>query len=209
MKDGVITSEFPKVVTKILPGQESNFATGFMGSLISKTEHTLTVRTAANITVYTTGQGPFVPKTFQIVGLAAEAQLLIKGCGNFPTTPFLKQINFTLDATTGVYTLTSLVNIINPSSMVLTLGDVTYQNVAKNGLVFGTSFFPKVQLAIGDNPITMITTFTSKEVYDALTTQGYDFTLKGFEGSSLNPILAEALKAVASDMNIPKVTPPA
>ncbi|KAK3817297.1 MAG: hypothetical protein J3Q66DRAFT_400609 [Benniella sp.] len=115
-------------------------------------------------------------------------------------SPTRTQVSITFEPTTGTTTFTSLVNLINSSQLVLIFGDVIYRILDKNGVVVGSSVFKNARLKIGDYPITMVTTMASKEVYDALLTEGYTLTHQGFEGSSANPILVGTFMTVKFDM---------
>lgn len=205
MEGQLVSLSLPKVHLRIIPGQESNFV-AMMASLITQPEHTLTLSGFADAT-FSTMNLPLTPASFKVAGLGFESPITLKGCHNFPDTPFLKQISFTSDPATGTYTLASLVNIINPSQLVLTMGDVTYQLFDKNDKVVGTSLFKDVYLQMGDNEFTMITTITDKDVYEALIKEGSTLTLRGFDGSSTNPILREALKSVELEVVFPKLSP--
>lgn len=204
MNGGTLTSAVPDTLIKVAPGQEVGF-TAFMKSLITQPTHTFALRGTVDGVVHTHGL-PLVPESFKVAGVGFEAPVTVKGCANFPNTPFLNQIGLTFDPATGITTLTSRVNLINSSQLVLIFGDVTYQILDKKGGVVGTSVFKNARLNIGDNPITMVTTITSKEVHDALITEGYTLTHQGFEGSSVNPILVGAFMAVKFDMVIPKLS---
>ncbi|KAG0239561.1 hypothetical protein BGX31_002705 [Mortierella sp. GBA43] len=206
VKDGKLSGSFQDSVVKIIPGQEDAFTNDFMASLIAEPEHTFVLSGTIDATIHTLGL-PLIPESFKVASIAFEAPVTLKGCANFPETPFVKQISFTHDPDTDSYVLTSLVNVINPSHLVLTMGDVTYHLLDKSGANVGTSLFKNVHLKQGDNLYTMATTITSKDTYNELTTKGCTLTLKGFNGSSKNPILAQALKAVESEIAFPKLDP--
>jgi len=155
-----------------------------MASLITKPEHTHTLRGFIDAT-FSTMDLPLIPASFKVAGLGSKSPITLKGCHNFPDIPFLKQISFTSDPAMGTYTLTPLVNVINPSQLALTMGDVPYQLFDKNGKVVGASLFEDVNPKMGDNHFTMITTITDRDVYEALIKEAYTLTLRGFEESDL------------------------
>ncbi|KAG0239269.1 hypothetical protein BGX31_002872 [Mortierella sp. GBA43] len=226
--NGIFVAPLNNTSLQVLPGQMTNFTKLFMAAIIQNAEHMVVLRGTANITLNTSPPtspapappGPVppvpapptppspIPKTFTVNLFAFEASLTIKGCANFPDTPFVKTISFTFNQATGDYTLTYLANIKNRSILVMDMGDITYQAVDNSGTVFGTTVFANVKLTQGNNNIlTAVTTFKSKDVYNALTTVGLHFRHIGFAGSSPVPILSQALSAVNSTMELPKQAP--
>ncbi|KAF9953157.1 hypothetical protein BGZ65_004848, partial [Modicella reniformis] len=164
--------------------------------------HIFTIRGSADVTVSTSG-GPFIQKSFQITNVGFESSITLKGCSSFPKIDYLSQESLTFDSNTGVFTLTSLVNVYNPSQFGFDLGEVSLETV-KNSLVIGITVLKDMKLNMGDNHLTAITTSTSKEVYEALINTGDTFTLQGFKGSSANLILVEGLKAFKVQVVVPK-----
>ncbi|KAG0239562.1 hypothetical protein BGX31_002706 [Mortierella sp. GBA43] len=199
--DGVFKSNVPESTLSAVPGQETLFEQAFLGSLIRNAEHIVTLRAVSNFLAES-----FVG-TFNIVDFASEASITLKGCNNFANSQFQKLVSFTLDKATGIYTLVSDFTFVNPSSISLTMGDVTWQTVDKNNVIFGTSAFKNVTLSQDKTTLTGTTTFKSKEVYDALISTGLDFTLRGFEGSSKNPTVARAMVGAAVHLTISKLDP--
>ncbi|KAF9953156.1 hypothetical protein BGZ65_004847 [Modicella reniformis] len=86
----------------------------------------------------------------------------------------------------------------------LSQGSLTFDSNTGNGLV-GITIIKDMKLNRGDNHLTAITTSTSKEAYEVLTNGGGTFTLQGYEGSSTNPVLSEALKALKTQVVVPKL----
>ncbi|KAF9928085.1 hypothetical protein BGZ65_006424, partial [Modicella reniformis] len=165
--------------------------------------HIFTIRGSADATISTSG-GPFIQKTFQVTNIGFGSPITLKGCSSFPKVDYLSQDSLTFDSNTGVFTLTSQVNVYNPSNFVLDLGEVSLETV-KNSLVIGITVLKDMKLNMGDNHLTAITTSTNKEVYEALINAGDTFTLQGYKGSSKNPILTESLQAFKSQVVVPKL----
>ncbi|KAF9997199.1 hypothetical protein BGZ80_009288 [Entomortierella chlamydospora] len=184
----------------ILPGQEDSFV-AFMSKLIKQASLALTIKGKLDITI--TAKIPFstVSKSVSIPNIAYSAPITLQGCNDFANVKFLKQISLTKDAA-GQYTLTSSINIFNPSQLVLTMGDVKFNTIDKNGLTVGVTTFAGLRLAMGDNIVTAVTVFTSVDVI-----AGGTFAFQGFDGSSTNRVLAKALAGVKADITIPQLSP--
>ncbi|KAF9344534.1 hypothetical protein BGX34_005568, partial [Mortierella sp. NVP85] len=206
VKDGVASISVNAAV-KIPLGQEDNFS-AFMAKIITQVSHSFTVRGYFNATVKTNPSlSPVkIPEFFQVTNVGYETSLTVGGCANFPKIGFLQQGNFTLDPATGFYILKFTANINNPSQLILSLGDVTYQLTLNNEIV-GTVLFDDVNLIMGDNPLSAIATIKSKAAYDTLISVGASFGLQGFNGSSTHPILSKALESVRSQLPMPKLSP--
>ncbi|KAK3817294.1 MAG: hypothetical protein J3Q66DRAFT_339455 [Benniella sp.] len=196
----------PSTLT-VLPGQNEAFGV-FMAALISKSEHTFVLR--GNFDVIIPTDAPFpVPKSVRITNIGFKSNITLKGCNSFPKIDYLEQVSLTLDSATGVFTLTSLINVENLSQLDLTLGDVTFQTADKNGLVVGDTVIKGMRLKIGSNKLTAISTSSNKELYDALTTVGATVTLSGTDHSSPNPFVAGGVKSVKAQVVVPKLKPAA
>jgi len=179
-----------------------------MAALVSKPEHTFVLRGTFDAIVKTNAPAP-VPESVRITGIGFKSNITLKGCNNFPKVDYLEQVSLTLDSATGVFTLTSLVNVDNPSQLDLTLGDVTFQTADKNGLVVGDTVIKGMSLKMGSNQLTAITTSSNKELYDALTTVGATITLSGTDRSSPNPFVTTGVKSVRITIVVPKLKPAA
>ncbi|KAF9363909.1 hypothetical protein BGX34_003001, partial [Mortierella sp. NVP85] len=145
------------------------------------------------------------PKSVRITAIGFKSDITLKGCNSFPKIDYLEQVSLTLDSATGVFTLTSLINVENLSQSDLTLGDVTFQTTDKNGLVVGDTVIKGIRLKLGSNQFTAITTSSNKELYDALTTVGTTITISGTDHSSPNPFVAAAVKNVKAQVVVPKL----
>ncbi|KAF9173354.1 hypothetical protein BGX21_011165 [Mortierella sp. AD011] len=179
----------------ILSGQEANFV-AFMSDLISKVSLAFIIRGNLGVTIKT--PLPYKPSV-SIPSIAYSAPITLQGCANFVNVEFLKQISLTKDAA-GQYTLTSSINIRNPSQLVLEMGTVELNLFGEKGLI-GVTTFTRLELAMGDNIVTAVTVFTDESVL-----AGGTFTLQGFDGSSKSGILAKALAEVKVKINIPKLS---
>ncbi|KAK3817295.1 MAG: hypothetical protein J3Q66DRAFT_387917 [Benniella sp.] len=207
----IVNNTFSSVVQSsiltVLPGQNETFG-AFMAALVSKSEHTFILRGTFDAIVKTNAPAP-VPASVRITGIGFGSNITLKGCNNFPKVDYLEQVSLTLDSATGVFTLTSLINVENLSQLDLTLGDVTFQTADKNGLVVGDTVVKGMNLIMGSNKLTAVTTSSNKELYDTLTTVGATITLSGTDTSSPNPFVTTGVKAVKITVVVPKLKPAA
>ncbi|KAG0239563.1 hypothetical protein BGX31_002707 [Mortierella sp. GBA43] len=201
VEKGILKSHVPETILTVVPGQETLFEQSFMRSLMRNAEHTFTLRASSSFSAQT-----FLGN-LHVADFASEASLTLKGCNSFADNKFDKLVSFTLDKATGVYTLEYVINSGNPSTVSFIMGDIAWENVSKDGTIFGTTVFKNVVMNHGNNPITVVTTFTSKEVYDALISTGLDFIVQGFEGSSKNPTVARAMIGATVHLSIPQQHP--
>lgn len=200
---GTLSTEVKNSLLKINPGQEGPFA-AFMANLITKEDVPFTLR--GNVDATFTTKAPFVGP-FRVTNIGFDSPISLRGCASFPKIDYLEQVSLTFDPATGFYTLESLVNINNPSQLVLNLGDISFQTIDKAGLSVGTTIFKNMNLEMGDKQFTAVTTITVKTAYDALIANGDTFTFQGSKDSSANPILAESLKSLTTQVVIPKLKP--
>ncbi|KAF9352841.1 hypothetical protein BGX26_009357 [Mortierella sp. AD094] len=196
-------------ILTILPEKEAYFVT-FMSKLLNQVSLEMTLKGNLNATITVAGGGggyiPGVPSSVSITGVAYSAPVTIQGCNSFIKVTYSEQSSFTKDST-GQYTLTSSIKIYNPSQLVLTMGNVVFNTIDKNGKVVGITSFTGLSLAMGDNTVTAVTVFTNADVYEALITAGYTFTFQGFDGSSTNRVLAKALATLTTNITVPILSP--
>ncbi|KAF9363910.1 hypothetical protein BGX34_003002 [Mortierella sp. NVP85] len=207
----IVNNTFSSVVQSsnltVLPGQNETFG-AFVAALISKPEHTFILRGTFDVVIKTNAPPP-IPESVRITAIGFKSNITLKGCNNFPKVDYLEQVGLTLDSATGVFTLTSRINVENLSQLNVTLGDVTFQTADKNGLVVGDTVIKGMSLNMGSNQFTAITTSSNKELYDALTTAGATITLRGTDRSSPNPFVTTVVKVVSIAVVVPKLKPAA
>ncbi|KAF9969251.1 hypothetical protein BGZ65_012110, partial [Modicella reniformis] len=201
--NGIISTTVQKTSLEIHP----TFFGIAMASIISLPKVNLTIRGTVDATLST--NAPFIPKSFKVSGIGYEAPTTLKGCANFPNIVFQSQVSLTVDPATGVYTLTAQINVPNPSQLIMTLGDLTFQLVDTTNLVVGTVLLTSVQLNMKNNQLKATIKITNKSTYDALLIGPVTFTMKGFADTSTNPVLVTAFNSLKTPFTIPKLTPAA
>ncbi|KAF9972457.1 hypothetical protein BGZ65_009807 [Modicella reniformis] len=182
-KDGAVSTIVQKCSMNIQP----SFFVPLMASLINLSEVALSFRGSVDAT-FSTGGAPLIPKTYKITG---------------------SQDSLTVDPATGAYIITAHINVPNPSQLIMTLGDLTFQLFDTTDLVVGTVLLKKVQMNMGNNKFEATIRITNKSTYDALLIGPVAFTMKGFGGTSTNPVVVEGFKLVNTPFTIPKLTPAA
>ncbi|PPQ99716.1 hypothetical protein CVT24_009699 [Panaeolus cyanescens] len=101
------------------------------------------------------------------------------------------------------------VTINNPSSLELSTGDLTLQ-LARDGVVLGTTLLPNLTLAIGNNTIAATSAFEANNspqglqtLNDFISKKDVQLTISGFDGSTNIPSLAQAFSALSLDVILP------
>ncbi|KAF9047294.1 hypothetical protein BJ165DRAFT_1464966 [Panaeolus papilionaceus] len=117
-----------------------------------------------------------------------------------------------VDVTGGSTTAINLgidVTIHNPSSLKLSTGDLTLQ-LARDGVVLGTTLLPNLTLAVGNNTIAATSAFEANNspqgiqtLNDFISKKDVQLTISGFNGSTNIPSLSQAFSALSLDVVLP------
>ncbi|KAH9485291.1 hypothetical protein JR316_0002199 [Psilocybe cubensis] len=118
----------------------------------------------------------------------------------------------TVDVTGGTTDAISLaieVTIDNPSSLILSTGDLTLQ-LLRDGAIIGTTLLPNLTLNLGNNTINTLSSFEANKspqglqtLNDFISKEDTHITIAGFDGSTQVPSLADAFKALSLDVILP------
>ncbi|KAG0369666.1 hypothetical protein BGX24_002337, partial [Mortierella sp. AD032] len=174
----------------------------FVGSLSTKASHPVTLKGAVDAKL---NLGIFGHLT--VPGIGFKAVVPFKGLDNLKNTKFVYAVEMNPSIDRNVY-LASIVTINNPSSLTVSLGDVTF-DASANGERIGTSSIKKLTLVPGENKIISYTTLEGSTLPEALkfvnnlSSMSQTMNLAGFAGSSTNPALNGGLKNVRTAINIP------
>ncbi|KAF9109563.1 hypothetical protein BGX27_007477 [Mortierella sp. AM989] len=188
-------------VLTILPGKSAQFV-AFMVKLLTQVSVEFRLKGYVNSTIsYTDFLG--TSRTLDINYIGYSSPIALRGFNSFPTVTFVSQDDLVKDEM-GQYILTVTVNIVNPSQLVLNMGDISFNAVNKEGKAMGVVTFKGLKLVMGDN-IVVATVVLPQGAYDVLTVNGATITFAGFTGSSTNPILAESMKDLKVDVEVPKL----
>ncbi|KAG0239560.1 hypothetical protein B0O80DRAFT_459814 [Mortierella sp. GBAus27b] len=178
---------------KIAPNKQEEFAR-FVGSLFTQEAHTITLNGGLDPTLQLDLPLGIGQRILTAPNIGFETPMTLRGFNNFAKVGLAKHIDWTLNPTTGTYSLKSILNIYNPSQIEVVMGDVSFQAFDESGALIAPLAIKDFKLDMGDNSLPITAGPISKESYKTLTTTGTTLTIQGYEGSSSNPVVKQVLK---------------
>ncbi|KAF9131873.1 hypothetical protein BGW39_001177 [Mortierella sp. 14UC] len=201
VKGGTMTTAFTTSPLNVFPDSKAAFS-NFVSSLSTKATHPVTLKGSVDAKL---NLGIFGHLT--IPGIGFKAVVPFKGLDNLKSTKFVYAVEMNPSIDGNIY-LASIVNINNPSSLTLSLGDVAFE-ASNKGERIGSSSIKNLVLVPGDNQILSYTTLEARTLpaaqafVNGLESISQTMSLAGFAGSSTNPALNGGLKAVRTGILIP------
>ncbi|KAG0256321.1 hypothetical protein BG011_004626 [Mortierella polycephala] len=201
VKGGALTTSFSTSTLNVFPASHGAFS-NFISSLNTKASHPVTLQGAVDIKL---NLGIFGKLT--IPGVGFKATTTFAGLNNLTPINYLFLIDTNFD-NIGFITLTTIVNIVNPSMLTLKLGDVAFDTAASEGRV-GISTIKDLNLVPGDNYVLSTTDLdmalpAAGAFLGNLGNADGVLTLTGYEGSSSDVALNAGLAAMKSVLVVPQ-----
>ncbi|GJJ78775.1 hypothetical protein EMPS_11134 [Entomortierella parvispora] len=146
------------------------------------------------------------PKVIPLTGLAITAPITLKGFNNFGGVAqgHLDSISTLQTSATGVRSIHGQVTVTSPSDISVTLGDIDFQLWTKDAqpVYLGIASVASLSLVPGAKTYDVIVTVDAAVQLDQYfpVKSGLTLTVKGFAGSSKNPIAAGVVAAVQFDL---------
>ncbi|KAG0340054.1 hypothetical protein BG000_000773 [Podila horticola] len=202
VKGGTLTTSFPTSVLSVFPTSKAAFSK-FIGSLSAAKSKPVILQGAVDAKL---NLGIFGHLT--IPGIGFKVTTPFQGLNGLTDLKFMFMIDYIMDSETKLMTMTTIVNVKNPSNLSLKLGDITFDTLFKAGHV-GYSTIKNLNLVPGDNFVLSTTVFdnTLDACTDFLNTlaQGDGpLNLLGYSGTSKNVALNGGLGALKSTMVVPQ-----
>ncbi|KAG0039129.1 hypothetical protein BGZ82_009587 [Podila clonocystis] len=199
---GTLKTSFPTSVLSVFPTSKAAFSK-FVGSLSAAKSKPVTLQGAVDAKL---NLGIFGHLT--IPGIGFKVTTPFQGLNGLTDLKFMYMIDYTNDFQTGLMTMTTIVNIKNPSNLSLKLGDISFDTVFKGGHV-GYSTIKNLSLVPGDNFVLSATVFdnnlpASRDFFKILSEGDGPLDLLGYSGTSKNIALNGGLGALKSTMVVPQ-----
>ncbi|KAF9950779.1 hypothetical protein BGZ72_007637 [Mortierella alpina] len=196
-----LTTSFPSTTLSVFTDAHAAFSS-FISALSTKASHPVTLQGAVDAQL---NLGIFGRMT--IPGIGFKTTVLFDGLNNLSQMKFLYLIDTNFD-TPGFISLTTIINIINPSKLNLKLGDVNFSTATASGFV-GISSIKNLNLIPGNNYVLSSTGLdlsypAAVEFLSNLNNADGTLTLTGYSKSSTNVALNAGLAAVKSPLVVPK-----
>ncbi|KAF8933577.1 hypothetical protein BGZ47_010807 [Haplosporangium gracile] len=200
VKGGTMKTAFTTSTLNIFPDAKSAFS-NFVGSLSTKASHSVTLKGSVDAKL---NLGIFGHLT--IPGIGFKAVVPIKGLDGLKNQKYVFAIEIDNGANNKT-SMTSILNINNPSQLSLTLGDVNFDST-HNGAHIGISTVKGLKLVPGDNQVLSYTVLdmsldAARAFSDGLYTSDQVMGISGYASSSTNPALNAGLAAVKSGVTVP------
>ncbi|KAF9898172.1 hypothetical protein BX616_004385 [Lobosporangium transversale] len=150
--------------------------------------------------------GPLGKRTISGIGFKATVPFL--GLDNLKQVKYVYMVDTDMATQPGFMRLSSIINIVNPSKLTLSLGDVGFSTSYK-GQPAGISTVSGLTLKPGDNYLLSLTSLDTKlsaaqQLMLDLPNADVPLTLTGYASSSQNPALNAGLATVSSQMVVPQ-----
>ncbi|KAF9310118.1 hypothetical protein BG003_008927 [Podila horticola] len=200
---GTLTTSFPSSTLAVFPTSHTAFS-NFIGSLSAAKTKTVTLQGSVDAQL---NLGIFGRLT--IPGIGFKADTLFQGLNGLTDIKYIYLIDNNFDFANSKMTMSTIVNLKNPSNLSLKLGDVSFSTAAAGGYV-GISTIKNLNLVPGNNYVISSTVLdmTQTAVSDflnGLNTADGTLVLTGFSGTSSDVALNAGLAAMKSNLVVPKL----
>ncbi|KAG0351518.1 hypothetical protein BC939DRAFT_490696 [Gamsiella multidivaricata] len=195
-----LKTSYPSSALNVFSSSHAAFS-GFISALSTSASHPSTLQGTVDAKL---NLGIFGHLT--ISGIGFKSSVPFSGLNNLQGMKYIYLIDTNFD-TPGFITLTSIINIVNPSSLSLKLGNVAFSTSTSGGVV-GTSTVKNLSLVPGNNYVLSTTALdTSKaaatDFLNDLTVKDVTLILSGYNATSTNPALNAGLAALKSNLVVP------
>ncbi|KAG0361116.1 hypothetical protein BG005_009103 [Podila minutissima] len=199
---GTLKTSFPTSVLSVFPTSKAAFSK-FVGSLSAAKSKPVTLQGAVDAKL---NLGIFGHLT--IPGIGFKVNTPFQGLNGLTDLKFMFMIDYVNDFQTNLMTMTTIVNVKNPSNLSLKLGDISFDTVFKGEHV-GYSTIKNLSLVPGDNFVVSTTVFDNSlpactAYFGTLANGDGPLDLLGYSGTSKNIALNGGLGALKSTMIVPK-----
>ncbi|KAF9897733.1 hypothetical protein BX616_005074 [Lobosporangium transversale] len=200
VKGSTLSTSFGPSPLNVFTNSRTAF-TNFVSALSTSASRSITLKGAVDIKL---NLGIF--GTMTIPGVGFKATTPLKGLDNLRQTKYVYFIDTNANKP-GYLGMSSVINIFNPSSLSLKLGDVQFSTASPEGTL-GYSAVKDLVLVPGDNYLLSDTYLdqsleAGRNFLGGLYTHDGVLTLSGYAESSKNPALNAGLAAVKSTLTIP------
>ncbi|KAG0361117.1 hypothetical protein BG005_009104 [Podila minutissima] len=200
---GTLTTSFPSSTLAVFPTSHTAFS-NFIGSLSAAKTKAVTLQGSVDAKL---NLGIFGHMT--IPGIGFKTDTLFQGLNGLTDIKYIYLIDNNFDFVNSKMTMSTIVNLKNPSNLSLKLGDVSFSTAAAGGYV-GISTIRNLNLVPGDNYVISSTVLdmTQTAVSDflnGLNTADGTLILTGFSGTSSDVALNAGLAVMKSNLVVPKL----
>ncbi|KAF9909007.1 hypothetical protein EC991_009189 [Linnemannia zychae] len=202
MSGNTLTTTVGTSVVNVKPDKTKEFS-AFITALTVNPAHTFILRgtVEVNITVsvatlagpfaapFAGALGKFTPSASRVIpGIAFSSEVTLSGFDSFKKITYIKEESHINDPTDGSFSITSNINIYNPSQLSVKMGDINFNTLdGVSNEVIGITTFKQLTLVHGDNPVTVVTSsmnVVSPDIYKRVYDNGETFLFEGFATSS-------------------------
>ncbi|KAI9232765.1 MAG: hypothetical protein BYD32DRAFT_490976 [Podila humilis] len=199
---GTLTSSFPSSTLAVFPTSHKAFS-NFIGSLSAAKTKTVTLQGAVDAKL---NFGIFGHLT--IPGIGFKTDTVFQGLNGLTEIKYLYLIDNNYDFANNKMTMTTIVNIKNPSNLSLKLGDVNF-STSSAGEYVGISTIKNLNLVPGDNYVISGTVLeigrdAAFKFLNSLETADGTLVMSGFNATSSDEALNAGLGALKSNLVVPK-----
>ncbi|KAG0250665.1 hypothetical protein DFQ27_009272 [Actinomortierella ambigua] len=202
VSNGVLKTSFTSSIMNVFPDAHEAF-TKFVGGLSTSPSRSITLKGTVDAKL---DLGILGSPT--ISGIGFKVTTTLAGLNNLQDIKFNVLIDQDFYAQQGFIVMTSIININNPSKLSVSLGDISLDTAGSKGRV-GTSEIKSLALVPGPNTLVSTTKLdmslpASVEFLNDLLGADQILSMSGFDGTSANPVLNTAMRAVASKITVPQ-----
>ncbi|KAG0231340.1 hypothetical protein BGW41_002206 [Actinomortierella wolfii] len=201
VKNGELQTSFATSTLNVFPDAKAAFA-NFVGGLSTSASRPVTLKGAVDVKL---NLGIF--GTMTIPGIGFKVTTTLAGLDNMKDIAYNILVDPDMAREPGFLHMTSIININNPSKLSVNLGDITLNTAGPTGHA-GTSTIKGLSLVPGSNTIVSTTVLDlslgpANDILNNLGAGDQVLTMSGFDGTSQNPVLNSALRAVTSKVTVP------
>ncbi|KAF8975289.1 hypothetical protein BGZ46_009223, partial [Entomortierella lignicola] len=199
VKGSALTTTIPSSTFNVFSTSQSAFQT-FISKISSQATYSLTLQGSVDAKL---NLGIF--GTMTIPGIGFSTSVPIAGLNGLKTINYIYLIS--IDTSTSIFTMATVVTIPNPSQLTLTLGDVSFSTATSEGYV-GISTIHNLVLTPGLNYAIALTTLDSSlqsvnDMLNGIYTANVPLYLTGYGSTSANTALNAGLSSLNSTLTIP------
>jgi len=198
-----LTTSFPSSTLAVFPTSHKAFS-DFIGSLSAAKTKTVTLQGAVDAKL---NLGIFGHLT--IPGIGFKVNTPFQGLNGLTEIKYIYLVDNVNDFVNNKMTMTTIVNLKNPSNLSLKLGDVSF-STASAGEYVGISTIKNLNLVPGDNYVISATVLeiarpAAYKFLNSLETGDGTLVMTGFNGTSSDEALNAGLAALKSNLVVPKL----
>ncbi|KAG0346114.1 hypothetical protein BG004_002403 [Podila humilis] len=202
VKGATMTTSFATSTLNVFPTAQTAFI-HFVGTLSGTPSKTITLQGSVDAKL---SLGIFGSIT--IPGIGFKVDTVLQGLDGLKVVDYKYLIDQDFDFMNNLLSMSTIVNLKNPSKLNLKLGDVSFSTAAAGGYV-GVSTIKNLDLAPGDNFVISKTTLdmsltSTQDFLNSLSNADGPLDLTGFSGTSSDIVLNAALSAMKSLLVIPQ-----